>query len=151
MVFSSTIWPASEPTASPEVDADGLAPTVEALAIGLDEGLAEAFARAAGLEGATVGDGAALVAVAAAGVREAALVAAAAGVAAAGVAAAGEPAGADEAAGAEELGAGVAEWLLVVHAAVTRRGTATRAAIARTRCGRGGACTGVILADRPPV
>jgi hypothetical protein len=45
---------------------------------------------------------------------------------------------------------GVAEWLLAVQAAVTRTGTATRAAIA-TRRGRGGRYTGVILSDRLPV
>ena len=45
---------------------------------------------------------------------------------------------------------GVAEWLVAVQA-VTRTGTASKAAIARTRRSSGGRRTGVILADRLPV
>jgi hypothetical protein len=127
------------------VDAEGLALPDEVPAAGPGVGLTGALARADGLAGATVGDGAALVAVATAGATGAEVAAEA------GVAAAEEAAGADEATGAGELSAGAAEWLFAVQAAVTRIGAARKTVIARSRCGRGVSGTGVILADRLPV
>jgi hypothetical protein len=154
MVFSSTIRPASEPWATATVDADGLAPPDEAPAPGLGVGLT-ALARADELAGATLAEGAATLAEGGAPVAEGAapVAEAAAWVAEAAACVAAEvdkAAGADEAIGPEELAAGVAEWVVAVQAAVIRTGTVTRTAIA-TRRGRGGTCTEVILADRPPV
>jgi hypothetical protein len=124
------------------VDADGLAPPEEVPGAGLEVGLAEALARAAGVAAATAGEGAALVTVATAGAGGAALVAAGAA----------EGAGAEDAAGVTApVTAGVAEWVFAVQAAVSRIGTATRTAIARGRDGRGVTDTGVILPDRLPV